>query len=75
MNNQLQEDVLRRSQAARELAERNERLRARVITLEGLLKSNSLKTLADLERTNQWISEWNVAMQELTQILSELEPL
>lgn len=75
INNQLQEEVLRRSQAARELAERIEKLRARVITLGGLLKSNSLKTLADLERTNQWIHERNEALQELTQMVSELEAL
>jgi hypothetical protein len=75
INNQLQEEVLRRTLAERELARRNDLLKARVSTLEDLLKANAEKTLEDLRRTNQWIHERNLAMQELHKMLSELEAI
>jgi hypothetical protein len=73
INDQLREEVLRRAEAEEEFARRNEILKARVSTLEDLLKANAIKTLEDLQRTNQWIHERNAAMEELRKLLSEWE--
>ena len=73
INDQLREEVLRRAEAEKEFARRNEILKARVSTLEDLLKANTIKTLEDLQRTNQWIHERNAAMEELRKLLSEWE--
>ena len=73
LNDQLREEVLRRAEAEKEFARRNEILKDRVSTLEDLLKANTIKTLEDLQRTNQWIHERNAAMEELRKLLSEWE--
>jgi hypothetical protein len=73
LNDQLREEVLRRAEAEKEYARRNEILKARMSTLEDLLKANAIKTLEDLQRTNQWIHERNAAMEELRKLLSEWE--
>jgi hypothetical protein len=73
INDQLREEVLRRAEAEKEFARRNEILKARVSTLEDLLKANAIKTLEDLQRTNQWIHERNAAMEELRKLLSDWE--
>ena len=73
INDQLRVEMLRRAEVEEELARRNEILKARVSTLEGLLKANVIKTLEDLNRTNQWIHERNTAMEELRKLLSEWE--
>jgi hypothetical protein len=75
INRRLQDEVRSRARAEQELAGRNERLRARVKTLEEMLKANSVETLEGLLRTNQWIHERNAAIQELNQMLTELEAL
>ena len=73
INDQLREEVLRRAEAEKEFARRNEILKARVSTLEDLLKANAIKTLENLQWTNQWIHERNAAMEELRKLLSEWE--
>jgi len=73
INDQLREEVRRRAETEKEFARRNEILKARVSTLEDLLKANAIKTLEDLQRTNQWIHERNAAMEELRKLLSDWE--
>jgi uncharacterized membrane protein YqjE len=75
INNQLQAEVLMRAQAEHDLAQRNDKLRARAQMFEDLLHQNALKTLDDLQRTNTWIHERNRAMDELEKMISELEVL
>lgn len=75
INGQLQAEVLLRTRAEQELADRNEKLRARVKALEEMLKSNATETLEGLLRTNKWIHERNAAIQELNRMLSEWEAL
>jgi hypothetical protein len=69
------EETLRRTLIERELAKRNEALKARVASLEAMLKANAERTLEDLLRTNKWIHERTLAMQELQKLLSELEAI
>jgi hypothetical protein len=69
------EETLRRNLIERELSKRNEALKARVASLEALLKANAERTLEDLLRTNKWIHERTLAMQELQKLLSELEAI
>jgi hypothetical protein len=73
LNDQLREEMQRRAEAEKELTRRNEILKGRVSILEEVLKDNAIKTLEDLQRTNQWIHERNVAMEELRKLLSEWE--
>ena len=75
INNRLQAELLMRAEAEHDMARRNEKLRERVKMFEGLLRQNALKTLDDLQRTNQWIHERNRAMDELEKMLSDLEAL
>lgn len=73
LNAKLREELERRKQAERATNELNEKLRERVTKLTAVLKANSVKTLEDLRRTNNWIKQRNVAFQELARIVTDLE--